>query len=142
MTIIPQANLDTNRVNFPYIRFALRFDELAKHDVELIEPTGGEGDCQSWAFEYLGMSEYAHGTLKVEDLEKSGFQEVEEPIPGDLAVYGRYHNGGAYHYGIFHNGNRNQYRITSKLGINGAVCVHPWELFAKKFPVEFYRPPK
>ena len=114
-----------------------------EHNVELLEPSGSEGDCQSWAFEYLGMPKYAHESLTREYLEQIGFERTREPHHGDLMVHGQSPNGGAYHYGIFHDGSsRTEYRIISKLGIKGPICIHPWEVYSEGSTIEFYRHPR
>lgn len=98
--------------------------QLDSMGIKVLEPYGGKGDCQSWAFENIGLSEYAQGHITLEDLEKIGFQETKEPSHGDLAVvYGA-------HYGIIYDKFHGETRIIAKLGINGAVCIHPWNAFS------------
>lgn len=98
--------------------------QLDAFGVEVIEVPGKDGDCQSWAFEHLGLPEYAKKPLSSEELSKIGFKGTTTPSPDDLAVYP------SGHYGLVYDSFHGIRRIISKLGINGAVCIHPENAFA------------
>ena len=105
------------------------FSKTGYFGVTVVEPPG-LGDCQSWVFEQLGLPQFAHGILSLADLTEAGFREVSKPSPRDLAVY----LPGMDHYGMYHEDNR----IKSKLGIGGAVCIHPLSAFAGNRTPKFF----
>ena len=101
---------------------------------KLVDLPEEEGDCQSWAFNQLGLPQLTTLPLTAVDLQEVGFQQVQYPQQQDLVVFNPYDMGGADHYGIFFEGNR----IISRLGIGGPVFMHPINAFTQGQKPEFF----